>query len=89
MPLFVPGTVVATKGALAALDRAEINPLTLLNRHVRGDWGDLGQEDCDANKNALTWGGRLLSKYLVKDHAFYVITEADYSSTTLMLTQEY
>lgn len=87
--LFIPGQIVATRGALAALDACDTSPTTLLNRHCCGDWGELGTDDCTANQNALTWGGRVLSKYSVKDHSFYVITEHDRSYTTLMLTHEY
>ena len=89
MPLFVPGQVVATRGALAVLDAANVLPQMLLLRHCAGDWGDLGEEDVRANANALAYGGRLLSKYVVGKDSFYIITEADRSATTLLLTHEY
>ena len=42
-PLFSLGQVVGTPGALDALEEAGQHPLTLLARHVVGDWGELGR----------------------------------------------
>lgn len=86
---FDPGQIVATRNALHALDAAAVDPATLLHRHICGDWGELGQEDLDANRNALSRGGRLLSKYTVAGETFYCITEHDRSYTTLMLRSDY
>ena len=38
---FTPGSVVATPGALEALRASGDDPLVLLQRHLRGDWGDV------------------------------------------------
>ena len=37
-PLFDPGAIVATPGALQLLAQAGIEPLDLLRRHLAGDW---------------------------------------------------
>ncbi len=88
-PCFSLGQVVATPGALDAL--AEINclPLTLLNRHQCGDWGDLDDEDIAANHEALGNSDRLFSAYIIQNIKFWVITEADRSVTTILLPSEY
>ena len=52
-PLFSLGQVVATPGALAALEKAGQTPLEFLARHVRGDWGELSEEDCKENQFSL------------------------------------
>jgi len=84
------GQVVATPGALAALDQADMTPLPLLVRHARGDWGDLDDEDRQANDDAVRNGGRVLSAYhLPTGEKLWIITEADRSSTTLLLPSEY
>lgn len=44
-PLFPLGRTVATPGALDALILAGTIPKALLDRHVRGDWGDLDEDD--------------------------------------------
>lgn len=89
-PLFSLGQLVATPGALSACEEARADPLFYLRRHVRGDWGDLGDEDKTANDTALTTGARILSAYtLTTDERLWIITEADRAYTTLLLPIEY
>ena len=90
IPLFPAGQIVATPGALALLDQVNKSPLEFLSRHLRGDWGDLCQEDKTENELSLKHGFRLLSSYQVSDsETLWVITEADRSVTTLLLPAEY
>lgn len=88
-PLFALGQTVATRGALAAMQQAAISPLALLSRHQRGDWGNLDNEDKQANDQALTLGDRIFSAYQFEAVKFWVITEADRSATTVLLPEEY
>jgi hypothetical protein len=89
-PLFALGQVVATPGALAALEDAGQNPGEFLQRHVTGDWGDLDEHDRNENELALRQGLRLLSAYqTTKGVRLWVITEWDRSVTTLLLPEEY
>ena len=89
-PLFNLGQLVATPGALAALEKAGQGPLDFLSRHVHGDWGDLCEEDRRENQFSLEQGFRLLSSYrTLADVKLYVITEADRSVTTILLPEEY
>ncbi len=84
------GQILATPGAIAALAEAGVHPAELLNRHVRGDWGDLCPEDKGLNDRAAREGGRLFSAYrLPGGEKVWVITEADRSGTTLLLPAEY
>lgn len=88
---FPLGKVVATPGAMALLEKQGVNPGTLLDRHVSGDWGDLGKEDKHLNDFAITHGNRILSCYNLPDehHRVYIISEADRSSTCILLPSEY
>jgi hypothetical protein len=89
-PLFSLGQLVATPGALAALEKAGQGPLDFLSRHVHGDWGDLCEEDRRENQVSLERGFRLLSSYrTLAEVKLYVITEADRSVTTILLPEEY
>ena len=89
-PLFRLGTLVATPGALALLKEFALAPIDFLIRHRQGDWGDLDEDDIKANRAALHYGSRLLSSYdLGAGHKLWIITEADRSSTTLLLPEEY
>ena len=86
--LFRMGRIVATPGALEALTPEDI--LHALGRHSRGDWGDLDDEDRTENDRSLQQGLRLLSAYRGADGTrFWIITEADRGSTTILLPSEY
>lgn len=82
------GRTLATPGVLEATTEAERN--IAFNRHFRGDWGDVVDEDWRANDQALQNGGRLLSAYhTLSGTKFWIITEADRSATTILLPEEY
>ena len=91
---FSLGRVVATAGLLRELEAEQI--AIALTHHAQGDWGDLNHEDCQANETALQHGDRVLSSYWIPSRLaadgvvrIYVITEADRSTTTALLTSEY
>ncbi len=89
-PLFPLGQIVATPGALAALEKAGHGPEEFFARHVCGDWGDLAEEDRLENQHGLKHGLRLLSSYLTgAGETVWLITEADRSVTTLLRPEEY
>ena len=86
--LFTTGIVVITPNALGQLTPADIQ--IGLQRHQAGDWGDLGEEDWKENDQALRTGFRLLSSYRSAGGVpFWIITEADRRSTTLLLPDDY
>ncbi len=87
--LFPLGHVVATPGALALLGRMAMNAYALLQRHQVGDWGNVPPVDAIENENSIANGWRILSSYPLGDERIWVITEADRSSTTLLLPEEY
>jgi hypothetical protein len=95
-PLFLLGQVVATRGAMSIGDMPFF--ARCLNRHVRGDWGCVCEEDRHTNDEALKAGNRILSAYAIDDtkpceghgdNALWIITEADRSVTTFLLPGEY
>lgn len=96
-PLFKLGQIVATPGAIEALERAKQTPWSLLFRHVAGDWGNLSEDDRQLNNEALKDGSRILSAYILNDEAktkIWCITEAENdhgnrAATTILLPDEY
>lgn len=93
---FKLGALAATPGALAALQELGVEPMELLVRHARGDFGELNAEDRASNEVAIAHGLRILSAYTVhapsdtaKEHRIWVITEADRSVTTVLTPSEY
>ena len=89
-PRFELGRIVATPGALVSLSEAGQTPAQFLGRHINGDWGDVDDEDRQANEQSLLDDSRILSAYrLSTGERLWIITEADRSSTTLLLPSEY
>ena len=93
---FSTGQVVATPGALKSLEEIGVEPLTLLQRHVSGDWGDVCKDDARANDRALIEGSRIFSAYVFGPVKIWLITEAlnddgegKRASTCLLLPSEY
>jgi len=87
---FPPGRVVATPGALELLSRYGKTQSEYLERHLSGDWGNLDAHDYRENERALRGGARLFSAYAVSPlNTLWIITEADRSSTCLLLPEEY
>jgi hypothetical protein len=92
---FSLGRIVATPGAMQALQAAGQSADQFLVRHVVGDWGDLDDEDKSLNDAALIDGSRILSAYTTrKGERIWVITEAVNEvglrySTCLLLPSEY
>jgi hypothetical protein len=84
------GQVVATPGALAELEASGDSLLSYLNRHVTGDWGEVDAHDRKENELSLEHGFRLMSVYTLSSGVrIWIITEADRSSTTMLLPDEY
>jgi hypothetical protein len=89
-PLFDLGQLVATPGALAALEKSGQSPMDFFSRHVTGDWGEIPEEDRKENQFSLEKGFRLLSSYrTTANDVVWVITESSRSHTTLLLPDEY
>jgi hypothetical protein len=87
---FQPGQVVATPGVLEAFRASEESPLTFLERHLAGDWGELDEHDVRENELSLQHGWRILSVYTLSTGVkVWCITEADRSSTCFLLPEEY
>lgn len=91
LPVQFPlGQLLITPGALAMLDALSLSPLAFVQRHVSGEWGDLCEEDKQANASALHYGSRLLSSYeIAPNYKLWIITEANRMATTLLLPEEY
>jgi hypothetical protein len=102
-PKFALGQVVATPAALAHLSQCNIDPYDLVRRHQTGDYGDIDAGDVHENEQALKLGNRILSVYELEvpnnakpldatakaSERLFVITEADRSSTTILIDREY
>jgi len=95
MPTFDLGRILATPGALKAMEESGQAPVDFLKRHFNCDWGDMDDEDRQSNDAALDDGSRLFSAYHTSTGTkLWVITEADSDeggrlATTILLPEEY
>lgn len=94
-PLFKPGKVVATIGALKALEQAGQCVWEFVACHLAGNWGAVDAHDKAANDQALKDGGRLLSAYTLNTGTtIWLVTEAEDDNgqravTTALTPEEY
>ena len=87
---FSLGSLVATPGALTAIEASGQQPDAYLLRHGSGDWGELDADDRQSNETAIEYGLRILSAYqLPTGVRIWIITEADRCSTCILLPEEY
>lgn len=88
---FLLGGIVMTSGVGVLIREHYFDPIPLLARHVTADWSELDDELRDANKQAMIEGGRIVSVFSIVDspvEKVWLITEADRSSTKIMLPDE-
>jgi hypothetical protein len=89
------GQLVATPGALEALEASGQTPDFFLGKHARGDWGDVSPGDAALNDAAVRDGSRIFSAYrTLKGTKLWIITEAEgddgkRTSTCILLPEEY
>lgn len=88
--LFDLGQCVATPGALEALEAAGQSAEFFLDQHRRGHWGSVSEADQRANDAAVAAGEWVMSEYrTLLGVVLWVITEADRTSTCVLLPEEY
>ena len=77
---------ITPNAAVSASDEV----LKAVARHAAGDWGTMDEHDWQENDRALRTGGRLFSAYQSSaGQKFWVITECDRRTTTLLLPDDY
>lgn len=87
------GEFYITEGVRNKFKPSEVR--SVIQRHMRLDWSDMDTEDRQDNLRAAMEGeGRVLGAYRIRVTReqlcdLWIITEADRSSTTLLLPEEY
>lgn len=93
---FSLGQVVATPSILKAVPPERL--LECLQRHAKGDFGNVCPEDAELNNRATHEGTRILSAYAIDptkpckgygENCLWIITEADRSSTCILEPESY
>jgi hypothetical protein len=84
------GEIAATSGPMEAFEIMDGYPARFIRRHVRGDWGNVCEDDAKENDFSVKNGFRIFSVYRLSDDTkIWIITEADRSATTVLLPSEY
>ena len=83
-----------TPSVMDLVERFQFTASEFLARHQVGDPGILVAEDVDANLEAVKNGSRIVSAFMFTPESndsikLWIITEADRSSTTVLLPEEY
>ncbi len=87
---FALGQTFITPGAEEALIIAGQTGIEFLRRHMSCDFGELSDKDVRENELSLREGFRVLSAYrTARGQRLWIITEADRTSTTILLPSEY
>jgi tRNA1(Val) A37 N6-methylase TrmN6 len=90
--LFQLGRLAMTQAVQELVSTKGLNPYAHLAAHKRGDWGDISEGERKDNDFALEHGDlRLFSVYespQCPDGKLWIITEADRSSTTILLPSD-
>ena len=82
------GKIVSTPNALEQLTPDDILPA--IGRHQAGDWGDVDEHDRQENELSLKEHRRLLSVYHAASGVkFWLITEANRATTTVLMPEDY
>lgn len=92
-PLFNIGTIYMTCGVNETMTQNVPFAFFIsasLNRHIKGDWGDVCKNDKAENQFSLNKSLRLFSAYEKEGlPKIWIITEADRSETTILFPDEY
>jgi hypothetical protein len=89
MKLFELGQITMTPSAISIIARFKVPIGDLLDRHEKGDYGEVSEQDWHENTLALLPESleRIMSVYRVGNTKLWVITDPDRKVTTL-LTEE-
>lgn len=83
-PLFHPGKLLVSHAALDVLRDNSVPVISVVLRHIAGDWGVVSDDDTRQNDVSIGTGLRLISLYRLPDQTrILVITEWDRSHTTI------
>lgn len=88
--LFPIGALVFSAGIDHLVRAGRLAPMPYFRRHTRGDWGDVSDEQWQANNAALQVGGSLESQYTVhRELSIRIVTSAERGQTSITLPSEH
>lgn len=91
MKLFELGQITMTPSAISVIASFKVPIGDLLDRHTKGDYGEVSEQDWHENTLALLPESleRIMSVYLVGTKKLWVITDPDRKLTTLLTEEDF
>lgn len=90
VPRFSVGAIKLSEKVRWLDDHALLDPIALVQRHVRGDWGDIGESERRSNEDALVQEGIIFSRYIITPRlAVAVVTDEHRDMTIVKLLDEH
>ena len=88
-PLFAPGSLKLSEKVHWLARRGLIDPLSYVQRHVRGDWGEIDEATRQANDVALDQDNLMISQYRITPELVLIVkTSEDHQTTVVQLPEE-
>ena len=88
-PLFAPGSLKLSEKVHWLARKGLIDPLTYVQRHVRGDWGEIDKATRKANDVALQQDNLMISYYRITPELVLIVkTSEDLQTTVVQLPEE-
>lgn len=91
MNLFELGKITMTPSAISIIASFKVPIGDLLDRHQRGDYGDVSEKDWRENTLALLpeTVERVMSVYNIGTEKLWIITDPDRNVTTLLTEEDF
>lgn len=91
---FLLGELFATRGVAELSNDQQFADFVSasLKQYTACNWGDMSEEDCAMNNDAIKTGEQIHGSYTHPDHKawkIWIITEWDRSVTTILFPSEY
>lgn len=87
-PLFAIGSLQLSEKVHWLASKGLVDPLPYVQRHVRGDWGEVDETTRQANKVALDQDSPMISRYRLTPHLVLVVVTSEDQKTTLVQLPE-
>lgn len=88
-PLFAPASLQLSEKVHWLARRGLIDPLAYVQRHVRGDWGEVDQATRQANDVAIQQDSLMISRFrITPELELVVMTSEDQHKTVVQLPEE-
>lgn len=83
-PRFSVGAIKLSEKVRWLDDHGLLDPIDLVQRHIRGDWGSIGESERRSNEDALSQEGILFSRYIITPRLTVSVTTDEHRNLTLV-----